>query len=442
MKPYRSVPQKTAGFPSGIPHIIGNEAAERFSFYGMKTILAVFMTQFLMDETGNSDHMSEGEATVWVHTFVTAVYFTPLLGSFLADAFLGKYKTIIYLSIVYCLGHLSLSLDETRFGLMLGLSLIAIGAGGIKGCVSAHVGDQFGCENGGLLEKIYGWFYLSINLGAFASTLLTPWLLENYGPGVAFGVPGLLMLVATLVFWGGRHDFAHIPARGSEFFRETFSSEGLKTMGKLMVIYIMVAMFWALFDQTASKWVFQAEQMDRNFLGMEWLSSQIQAVNPALILILIPLFSWVLYPTINRFFPLTPLRKIGIGFFLVVPSFLIPAWIEYRIGLGETPGIIWQLFSYLLLTAAEVMISVTCLEFSYTQAPRTMKSLVFGLFMASVALGNLFTSLVNIFIQNDDGSSKLEGPAYYLFFAGAMLITAIIYVPVAMKYREKTYLHE
>ena len=432
----------TRGFPSGIPYIIGNEAAERFSFYGMKTILAVFMTKFLLDENGNSDFMNEGEATIWIHTFVTAVYFTPLLGSFLADAFWGKYKTIIYLSIVYCLGHLSLAIDETRSGLMIGLSLIALGAGGIKGCVSAHVGDQFGRENSGLLEKVYGWFYLSINLGAFASTLLTPWLLENYGSGVAFGVPGLLMFIATIVFWAGRRDFAHIPARGSEFIRETFSAIGLKSMGKLMIVYVMVAMFWSLFDQTASKWVFQAKKMDRDFLGIEWLPSQIQAVNPALILILIPLFSWFLYPAINRFFPLTPLRKIGIGFFLVVPSFLIPAWIEYRIGLGETPGIVWQLLSYLILTSAEVMISVTCLEFSYTQAPRTMKSLVFGLFMASVALGNLFTSLVNVFILNDDGTSRLDGPDYYLFFAGAMFLTALIYIPVAMKYREKTYLHQ
>jgi len=432
----------TRGFPSGIPYIIGNEAAERFSFYGMKTILAVFMTKFLLDENGNSDFMNEGEATIWIHTFVTAVYFTPLLGSFLADAFWGKYKTIIYLSIVYCLGHLSLAIDETRSGLMIGLSLIALGAGGIKGCVSAHVGDQFGRENSGLLEKVYGWFYLSINLGAFVSTLLTPWLLENYGSAVAFGVPGLLMFIATIVFWAGRRDFAHIPARGSEFIRETFSAIGLKSMGKLMIVYVMVAMFWSLFDQTASKWVFQAKKMDRDFLGIEWLPSQIQAVNPALILILIPLFSWFLYPAINRFFPLTPLRKIGIGFFLVVPSFLIPAWIEYRIGLGETPGIVWQLLSYLILTSAEVMISVTCLEFSYTQAPRTMKSLVFGLFMASVALGNLFTSVVNVFILNDDGTSRLDGPDYYLFFAGAMFLTALIYIPVAMKYREKTYLHQ
>lgn len=439
---YRDRPLITRGFPSGIPYIIGNEAAERFSFYGMKTILAVFMTKFLLDENGNSDFMKEGEATIWIHTFVTAVYFTPLLGSFLADAFWGKYKTIIFLSIVYCLGHLSLAIDETRSGLMIGLSLIALGAGGIKGCVSAHVGDQFGKENCSLLEKVYGWFYLSINLGAFVSTLLTPWLLENYGSGVAFGVPGLLMFIATIVFWAGRHDFAHIPARGSEFIREIFSAIGLKSMGKLMIVYAMVAMFWSLFDQTASKWVFQAKKMDRDFLGIEWLPSQIQAVNPALILILIPFFSWFLYPAINRFFPLTPLRKIGIGFFLVVPSFLIPAWIEYRIGLGETPGIVWQFLSYLILTSAEVMISVTCLEFSYTQAPRTMKSLVFGLSMASVALGNLFTSVVNVFILNDDGTSRLDGPDYYLFFAGAMFLTALIYIPVAMKYREKTYLHQ
>lgn len=442
MNKYRTSPISTNRMPPGIPFIISNEAAERFSFYGMKTILAIFMTNYLADEAGSPDLMTEGQATVWVHSFVTAVYFTPLIGSFLADAFWGKYKTIIGLSIVYCLGHLALALDETRLGLTLGLTLIAIGAGGIKGCVSAHVGDQFGKANGGLLEKVYGWFYLSINLGAFASTLLTPWLLDHYGPGVAFGVPGLLMLVATLAFWAGRNEFAHVPARGMEFIRETFSGLGLKTIGKLMVIYVMVAMFWALFDQTASKWVFQAEQMDRHFMGVEWLSSQIQAVNPALILILIPLLSWFGYPAINRFFPLTPLRKIGMGFFIVVPSFLIPAWIEYRIGLGETPGIVWQLLAYVLLTLAEVMISVTCLEFSYTQAPRTMKSLVFGLFMASIALGNLFTSLVNVFILNEDGSSKLDGPDYYLFFAGAMFVTALIFVPVSMAYREKTYLHE
>ena len=439
---YRNSPLDTKLLPPGIPYIIGNEAAERFSIYGMKAILAVFMTKYLCDQSGNPDYLSDGQATVWVHVFNTAVYFTPLLGSIIADAFLGKYRTIISLSLVYCLGHLALALDETRVGLTVGLTLIAIGAGGIKGCVSAHVGDQFGRSNVSMLEKVYGWFYLAINLGAFASTLLTPWLLDEFGSSIAFGIPGFLMLVATFAFWAGRNDFAHIPSSGFAFIRDAFSASGLKTMSKLILIYLFVAVFWALFDQTASTWVFQAEKMDRFFCGVEWESAQIQAVNPALILILIPLFNYFLYPAINRFFLLTPLRKIGIGFFLVVPSFIIPAFVESRIHMGEVPGIEWQLLSYLLLTSGEVMISVTCLEFSYTQAPKTMKSLVFGLFMSSVAIGNLFTALVNAIILNKDGTSWLSGADYYLFFAGAMFVTALVFIPVAILYKEKNHIHE
>ncbi|MEC8043750.1 MAG: POT family MFS transporter [Verrucomicrobiota bacterium] len=439
---YRNSPLDTKLLPPGIPYIIGNEAAERFSFYGMKAILAVFMTKYLCDQSGNPDYLSEGQATVWVHVFNTAVYFTPLFGSIIADAFWGKYRTIISLSLVYCLGHLALALDETRVGLTIGLTLIAIGAGGIKGCVSAHVGDQFGRSNVSMLEKVYGWFYLAINLGAFASTLLTPWLLDEFGPSIAFGIPGFLMLVATFAFWAGRNDFAHIPPSGFAFIRDACSASGLKTMSKLLLIYLFVAVFWALFDQTASTWVFQAEKMDRFFCGVEWEAAQIQAVNPALILILIPLFNYFLYPVINRFFLLTPLRKIGIGFFLVVPSFIIPAFVESRIQMGEVPGIEWQLLSYLLLTSGEVMISVTCLEFSYTQAPKTMKSLVFGLFMSSVAVGNLFTALVNAIILNKDGTSWLSGADYYLFFAGAMFVTALVFIPVAILYKEKNHIHE
>ena len=406
--PYLTAPVKSERMPKGIPYIIGNEAAERYSFYGMKAILVVFMTKYLMDNSGGSAPMSAGDAKVWYHLFNSAVYFTPLLGAIIADAFLGKYKTIISLSIVYCLGHLALALDETRLGLTVGLTLIAIGAGGIKPCVSAHVGDQFGKTNGHLLSKIFAWFYFSINFGAFLSQIMTPVLLDRYGPHVAFGVPGGLMLLATIVFWMGRHKFVHIPAGGMGFIKETFSQEGLKIIGRLCLIYIFVAMFWALFDQSSSAWVLQADKMDRNLLGIEWLPSQIGAINPVMIMVFIPIFTWLVYPAINRFFPLTPLRKISIGFFIAVPSFLIPAWIEAQINGGELPNIIWQIGAYVLLTAAEVCISITALEFSYTQAPKKMKSLILGFFLMSVSIGNLFTAGVNHFIQNDPPSFKAD----------------------------------
>ncbi len=438
---YRTAPAPMRGMPPGIPYIVGNEGAERYSYYGMRAILVIFMTRFLMNAQGDLDVMTDEEAKTWFHGFVTAVYFFPILGAILSDAFLGKYRTIMTLSIVYCLGHLTLAIDDTRVGLGLGLGLIAVGSGGIKPCVSAHVGDQFGQTNSHLLPKVFGWFYFAINVGALASILFAEPLLHRFGPSVAFGVPGVLMAIATLVFWMGRHKFVHIPPGGTAFLREVFSSEGLKALGKLFIIYAFIAMFWALFDQQGSAWVLQATRMDRRF-GIEWDPSQAQWLNPALVLLFIPLFNRVVYPAFDRFWPLTPLRKISMGLFLTVFAFLMPAWLEARLDAGESVNISWQLGGYVLITAAEILVSITALEFSYTQAPKKMKSLVMGAFLMSVSIGNLFTAGVNYFIQNPDGTSKLDGPSYYLFFAGAMAVTAILFVPVAVWYKERTYIQD
>ncbi len=453
MAKHLTAPTATTELPGGIPYIIGNEAAERFSFYGMRAILMVFMTRHLVMHDGAPNVMSEEQATEYYHLFVAAVYFTPIVGALIADIFFGKYITILALSIVYCLGHLVLAINETSVGLAvgigdtqqglaIGLGLIAFGAGGIKPCVSAHVGDQFGKANHHLLAKVFSWFYWSINLGAFTSMVLTPILLDRFGSAVAFGVPGVLMTIATFCFWLGRNRFIHIPPGGMKFVKETFSGEGIKVALKLCVIYAFVAIFWALFDQTGSRWVLQAEKMDLHLLGLDLLPSQIQSVNSLLVLLLIPVFTYGLYPALNRLFELTPLRKMAIGMFLTVISFAIPAWVEQWITAGETPTIAWQLLAYLFLTAAEVMISITCLEFSYTQAPKAMKSFIMALFLMSVSGGNLFTWAVNHFIQKPDGTSKLVGADYYWFFTYTMLIMAFLFLFVVKFFKEKVYIHD
>lgn len=438
---YRTAPTPTKGMPPGIPYIVANEAAERYSYYGMRAILVIFMTKFLMNAQGELDVMTDEQAKTWFHGFVTAVYFFPILGAIISDAFLGKYRTIMLLSIVYCLGHLTLALDDSRAGLALGLGLIAVGSGGIKPCVSAHVGDQFGQTNSDLLTRVFGWFYFSINVGALTSILFAEPLLHRFGPSVAFGLPGVLMAIATFAFWMGRNKFVHIPPGGVAFLREVFSNKGLKALGKLFIIYTFIAMFWALFDQQGSAWVLQAERMDRHF-GIDWDPSQAQWLNPALVLLFIPLFNRVVYPAFDRFWPLTPLRKISMGLFLTALAFVLPAWVEARLDAGESVNISWQFGGYVLMTAAEILVSITALEFSYTQAPKKMKSLVMGAFLMSVSIGNLFTASVNYFIQNPDGTSKLEGASYYLFFAGAMAVTAILFVPVAVWYKEQTYIQD
>ncbi len=330
-------------------------------------------------------------------------------------------------------------MDETRLGLGIGLTLIAIGSGGIKPCVSANVGDQFGSRNKALLEKVYSWFYFSINFGAFFSTLLTPWLLDHHGPSWAFGVPGIFMGLATIVFWMGRHKFVHVPPGGLGFLREAFSREGLAVLGKVMVIFAFVAFFWALYDQSGSAWILQAQHMDRTLFGTEISAAQTHAANPIMILTFIPIFSYVIYPLIDRVFKLTYLRKIGIGFFLTGALFCLSATIEQWISDGQTPHIAWQFLAYAVLTAGEVMVSVTGLEFSYTQAPPRLKSVVMSLWLLSVSAGNLITAMINRLIQDEQGHSRISGSNYYWMFAALMGVVATLFVFVAMFYRERTY---
>ncbi len=462
---YLTAPIKTDRMPPGVPYIIGNEAAERFSYYGMNGILVFFMTHYLLNAQHQPAHMSGPQAGSWYHTFVFCVYFLPIVGAFLADAVLGKYRTILYLSIVYCFGHLTLALDHTRLGLAIGLGLIALGAGGIKPCVSANVGDQFGGTNQHLLPRVFSWFYFSINVGSAFSTLLIPWMLDPYtvppedaarlpgwlvvflekihGPDLAFGTPGLLMLVATVIFWLGRKKFVHLPPAGlARYFQEITRRENLKALGNLLILVPFVAIFWALWQQNFSSWVLQSEKMDRHLFGINWKPEQIQTVNPLFILLMLPLFSYAVYPGLDKLFRLTPLRKIGIGLFITVVAFGIVGWIQTQIDAGGTPHIAWQILAFVVLTAAEILVSVTHLEFAYTQAPKKLKSLVMCTYLGAVALGNLFTAVVDFVIQKPDGTLRLEGAAYFFFFVAVMFVTAVLFIFFARFYRGQTYIQD
>ncbi len=464
---YLTAPIATDKMPPGVPYIIGNEAAERFCFYGMNTILVTYMTERLLDYSGHLAVMSPEKAKATYHLFVAGVYFFPFIGAIIADALWGKYRTIFNFSLVYCLGCVAMAGDQTRLGLLLGLSLIALGSGGIKSCVSANVGDQFGAKNQHLLEKVFGWFYFSINFGSLFSVLLTPVLLKHYGAKVAFGIPGILMFAATFIFWLGRKKFVHIPPSGGQFIKDIFSKEGLEVIVKLGVIFLVfIAMFWALYNQTYSAWILQAKAMDRHVLDFAWIRSlenylvdsgwkflkglsdweidqnQVQVVNSVLILVFIPLFSYVIYPAMNKVVRMTYLRKISIGMFICAISFACSALVEQGIQDKTISSVYWQMFSYFTISVAEIMVSITCLEFAYTQAPKKLKSLVMGLFLLSQTVGNSFTSAVNLFIENPDGSSKLPGASYYWFFTIAMLITAVLFVITASFYREKSYIQD
>src|SRR5207247_10525088 len=168
--------------PPGVPYLVGNEAAHRFSYYGMNSILTIFMTKYLLDKMGHLSVMQPANAEAWYHTFVSTLYFLPIFGAILADAVFGKFRVVFWLSIVYCGGHATLALMgspvahvvERRYLLAVGLLMIALGAGGIKPCVSTNVGDQFGASHKPLLTRVFDLFSFSIHPCSPLSTLLRP----------------------------------------------------------------------------------------------------------------------------------------------------------------------------------------------------------------------------------------------------------------------------
>jgi POT family proton-dependent oligopeptide transporter len=250
------------------------------------------------------------------------------------------------------------------------------------------------------------------------------------------------MVIATIFFWAGRSKMVHVPPRGLGYLREAFlTREGLAILARIAMVYFFILFFWALWGMSNGvEWTLQAEKMDLHWLGMNLIAAQVQTANPILILICIPLTNYLIYPAIDRVFPLTPLRKIGIGLFLTAFSFVVIVWIQSQIDLGLKPSINWQLLGYVILTLGETMVSITGLEFSYTQAPNSMKSSVMALWLLFIGTGELFVGKFNAWDLNADGTRKLTDFQYFGFFTIVMFVASTLFVVVACFYKGRTYL--
>jgi POT family proton-dependent oligopeptide transporter len=502
----------------------------------MKSILAVHLSALYVSPEMLQE-AADAKATAMTHLFFAGVYAFPMIGALLADRFAGKYNTILWLSLVYCAGHGVLAVGESSLsGTGFGLALIAVGSGGIKPCVSAHVGDQFGRGNWFRVKTVFQAFYFIVNFGSFFATLFIPLIDEYFGRTVAFGLPGGLMLLATVAFWAGRNEFIHVQANpggkvgvldtlcavsfflsfghlfvtaailhlhplvmvgcsvafvaiglalfalrqrvsaddgflavtlhtirqnlsrrksddtktggdddshplfASSFWRPALrryggeATEGPVAVLKLISVFILVSVFWALFEQHSSTWIFQARSMNLQFLGMTLLPTQIGALNPLMVMILIPTMN-VVYSFSKRLgYELTPLRRMTGGMVITGFSFvsiaIIQEWID-----GQGEGVVsvgWQVVPYVFLTIGEVMVSITGLEFAYTQAPKRMKSTLMGFWYLSISLGQVLVALLA-------GVEALEAAASFWTYSGLMFGAAVLFGIRARFYKAKDY---
>ena len=518
-------PDPKARMPRQIPFIIASEGCERFSFYGMRNILTPFLiTALLMTHPAWTEAQAKGEAKDVFHSFVIGVYFFPLLGGWLADRFFGKFNTILWFSLIYCVGHLVLAIFETNLtGFYAGLFLIALGAGGIKPLVASFVGDQFDSRTKHLAKVVFDAFYWIINFGSFFASMLMPIFLVSYGPSVAFGIPGALMLVATIVLWLGKKKYVLVPVstdnpdsfmrvvrtalgtkdatRGSlgtnlaylgvvlaigavclsplglldivpalclgvvlviafggigtsmqlERARGKHSDkaiDGVRAVLGLMILFALVTPFHSLFDQKASEWITQGQNMalpDFTFdptgrTGFQ--PAQMQVLNPALVMLLIPFNNLVLYPALRRMgWNPTPLRRMTLGILFSAFAWVAAGGLQLVLDGGDKISILWQSLPYLLLTFGEVLVSATGLEFAYSQAPFEMKGVIMSLWNLTTSIGNLWVLLVNAGIRNETVIGQIESTglsqtAFLMFFFAAFAgLATLAFWLYARRYR-------
>jgi len=523
-----AAPDPKAPIPRQIGYIIGNEGCERFSFYGMRNILTVFLVTSLLAHLPEGDR--PGAAKDVFHTFVIGVYFFPLLGGWLADRFFGKYHTIFWLSLVYCLGHLCLALFESsRAGFFTGLALIALGAGGIKPCVASFVGDQFDQTNKHRAKVVFDAFYWIINFGSFFASLLMPIFLKQLGAAVAFGIPGALMFISTVILWLGRKRYVLVPPAPPDphsFLRVSRAAlasgtagrvfagfgaalavtavvfagkigvvialcsalvaliafggmgvwiqldgargrhpdaavEGVRSVLRVLVLFALVTPFWSLFDQKASTWVLQGNAMTPVRLfdvaaleaGSPLLAkifgsfaviqpSQMQALNPLLVMLLIPFNNLALYPALKRLgYEMTALRRMTAGIAFSGFAWIAVGLMQVLLDGGAAVTIAWQVLPYALLTMGEVLVSATGLEFAYSQAPPSMKGTLMSFWNLAVTVGNLWVLVVNAGVRNTAvtdfiGSTGFGVTAFQMFFFAVFaFVAAAVFGLVARSYK-------
>ncbi|HZS16341.1 MAG TPA: oligopeptide:H+ symporter [Candidatus Udaeobacter sp.] len=498
-------PIPDAPIPRQIRYIIGNEGCERFSFYGMRNILTVFLVSSLLLYLPEAER-ARGAKDIF-HTFVIGVYFFPLLGGWIADRFFGKYNTILWLSLVYCAGQACLAMFVThRLGFYMGLALIALGSGGIKPCVASFVGDQFDQTNKHRAKVVFDAFYWIINFGSFFASLLMPIFLRHLGPAFAFGVPGMLMFISTAILWLGRKQYVMIPpsppnphsflrvsrsalfsgkqglllaavgvliAIGSFVFAPRFgfviaacvalvaliafgglgvwlqldnirnqhpieAIDGARSVLRVLVLFALVTPFWSLFDQKASTWVLQANDMTKP----TWFQpAQMQALNPALVMLLIPFNNLLLYPALRRLgYEPTALRRMTTGIAFAGVSWIIVGAMQLVLDGGHAFTITWQVLPYVFLTFGEVLVAATGLEFAYSQAPLSMKGAIMAFWNLSVTIGNLWVLVANAGVQNDAvtkfiASTGFGATAFQMFFFALFaFLAALVFGLVARTY--------
>jgi dipeptide/tripeptide permease len=384
------------GHPRAFWFIFWGEFAERYSYYGMRAILPLYLTGVL--------HYADNDPTYYY--FKMAVYFLPLLGGFLADRYIGKYWSIVGFSVPYVLGHFILGIESST-ALLIALSLLALGSGVTKPNISALLGQTYDQQRPGqdaLLSSAFRWFYFSINIGAFLSQAMLPQIRDHYKETIglaaaykfAFQVPAWFMVGALIVFALGKPLYAKETPGRVEATPEQRRQQW-QTLRALFGIFGLIIFFWLAYEHHDGLWVYFARDyvnLHVSWLGKTFAPDQIQALNPLCVLIYIPLLTGLFHLVDRDQKIFTAANRILLGFLVTAFATTIMTVAGfYSQGRPASVPLIWLAIAYMTLTLGEVLVYSTGLELSYTAAPKSMKGFVTACFLVTMTLGNFINTV-------------------------------------------------
>jgi POT family proton-dependent oligopeptide transporter len=247
-----------------------------------------------------------------------------------------------------------------------------------------------------------------------------------------FGLLNLLVLGASLA---GK---VNLPDNFWNCARKRFTLDEIaaaRSIVPVLGVFTFVPAFWSLFEQSNSTWVLQgAKMVPFKLLGVSIGAEQMQSLNPLLVMILIPILTWGIYPLVEKMgVKVTQLRRMVLGLALTALSYVMVGWLQHRLESGETLSLGWQAVSYVILTTGEVLISTTGLEFAYTQSASSMKSTMMSFWLLTVAIGNLLVTTITQ-IGGGHGDESVTAERFYQYAAITAVATVLLAI-VAMRYR-------
>ncbi len=333
-EPHSDTAQRSSVFdhPIGFWFFFWGEFAERCCYYGMRAILLLYMIQILK--------FSDGYSSRVMSYFIASCYLLPLVGGYVADHFLGKYRTIVYFAIPYILGQAMLGVaslhNETC--LYFSLGLLAMGSGVIKPNISTLMGLTYDQRRPGktkLRSDAFAMFYGSINIGAALSSFCVPAIRnanggDSHAYAVAFLFPTVLMILSFIVFALGKPFYAVETIQKVKPSPEE-RHERLVVLRRLFGLFFVVMIFWSIFDQSASTWtLFARDYLDLHLFGFPLSADQLQSINPILIILLLPPITMLWHLLARWGFDLKPTSKMLIGFILTTVTMGITAFAAFR----------------------------------------------------------------------------------------------------------------